>query len=825
MKSKFVNVILVTYSSIFVTIISDSNIGLSGKWSSWGNNALNSQTSTDASSLLTSSTIQSLTQNECVYTGNEDNTGFFGFVTVDDDYNAYFGEYNTGYVTSISLIDCTERWRINIAVALGLSSSLKLVSRNTLTLFDNSNGEQGVIFGSTNSVNAADNSGWGIHSGCYVLALSTIDGSLMWKTLMGNGPDFAACQIQGLMVEENDKYAYGGMSSLGNWRNFSLTSFNGKFWKMDIDNGSIIHTYRPIPANKVALAINNTGYTGSGIWGFPAIIDDYVIFGVGNLYTIPDYVIDCLNGSININYTTNPINPCGEDESQFLEYKCREDDVIFDSYVILNKNTFNIETQMHINGIDAWVPLCTNLPAGFVKSKEMYCTAPEKYQTFPQTPEVMSYPDTDVVAISAYYDINNKPMGVIHAKSGQFIQFSIPSGEVYSAQKLGPWTTGGGGSTSLAADDTSKMAIATQTGGFFFGDSYAMIYPYTLPDNNIVYAGGVIYGINLTSGNILWETPNPNAPLNNATLCDKFPFCKNYDDPTTKGICEKQPALFSTSDSIATTYINITDLSESSVNKHPISWRTRAQIKGGSVIANDLVFIPTFTGEVFVLNLYTGKHLLTLTCPDKYYADEKLWNRPAIYAVSVVEDRVLYFCGAGGSSISITSPKSGNQLVSIQFVQIEEEVIVAHADGYNYFSIVFTMILFFIATAFVTHAFMRFCCAKQNDSPTKKMKQPDRVTVILCCVALLLMSICMFVCILITFGIFVDAEYVFITQYSAYLTFNIGLGCVYSLFLNTLHITFRNSAYNYNIYFKIGFGAFIWIFLIVLIVVDSYAYF
>ena len=129
--------------------------------------------------LINKSNIKSVTK-QCNYTSMNSN-GFYGYVSIDDNNNAYFTDFS-GYVTSIDLETCNERWRTKISEALGYNSSLiNYISRNGLSLFQNSKGEKGVLIGTPNAPTGA--LGFIQH---YAFALYQNNGSLMWKLELGN---------------------------------------------------------------------------------------------------------------------------------------------------------------------------------------------------------------------------------------------------------------------------------------------------------------------------------------------------------------------------------------------------------------------------------------------------------------------------------------------------------------------------------------------------------------------------------------------------------------------------------------------------------------
>merc|ERR1712130_750495 len=80
----------------------------------------------------------------------------------------------------------------------------------------------------------------------------------------------------------------------------------------------------------------------------------------------------------------------------------------------------------------------------------------------------------------------------------------------------------------------------------------------------------------------------------------------------------------------------------------PLDQFDRASFLAPVTISNDLVFIPSNTGDVFIVNIMNGAVLDDLSCPNVYNATDGTYNRPGIAAgVTVVRDTVIMYCGDG----------------------------------------------------------------------------------------------------------------------------------------------------------------------------------
>lgn len=119
-------------------------------------------------------------------------------------------------------------------------------------------------------------------------------------------------------------------------------------------------------------------------------------------------------------------------------------------------------------------------------------------------------------------------------------------------------------------------------------------------------------------------------------------------------------------------------------------------------------------------------------------------------------------------------------------------------------AIVMTVLFFLIIIGFTIHSMT--ACNKDTKGKTAK------IVIFLYVFALVLLSICMILCIFVSFG-FIGNGWIF-TLFTARMAFNFATACVQLLFLNTLHITFKNSpSLDYPICVKIA--------ILILIIVNS----
>eukprot|EP01083_Nonionella_stella_P176697 618929_1 len=140
--------------------------------------------------------------------------------------------------------------------------------------------------------------------------------------------------------------------------------------------------------------------------------------------------------------------------------------------------------------------------------------------------------------------------------------------------------------------------------------------------------------------------------------------------------------------------------------------------------------------------------------------------------------------------------------------------------AYSYFSVVLTILLFVAALSFVVHAFKTYICTYHDGSS----KKANRATVLLCILSLTFICSCMVICIFIAFGPFMDLKYIFPIQYTGYVVFNAGLGFIVTLFVHLLHYSFSKSSYGDHPTMMLSVATFQWVFVVVLMSVDSYAF-
>eukprot|EP01084_Bolivina_argentea_P139653 245667_1 len=601
-----------------------------GKFPFHGGNTMNQQIALN-SKLTAENMINSLST-KCIFNYSTNyGTKFSGYITIDNNNRAYWSDMS-GYVFCIDINSCSEIWRINISEITHEPFS----NRNTMSLFQDSNGNKGALFGTNYAIFSGSGSpGYSGNAsyGCYAIALNIKDGSLMWKTKIQS---FSDCFIHGFMIENN--FAFGGVSSMSNQYAPNIYySHIGKVVKININNGHVVNEWYSLNKINTTKSNANTGYySGASVWPIHAIIDEYYVFTTGNLVTYPKYIEECMLGNTSSVPLENarPHNICGEDMSEYVHWRCLENDIHTDSLVIMNKNTFELERNpLPFSGVDIWNNWCWYIEVGLYNFS---------IDNFPQCTAAYHGPDADPAGIALYHDHNGIAYAAISSKSGYFYIIEIPSGNVKVSKKVGPYSFYGGGDPfSIAVDEENMIAIYSIKGTDF------PIYRYEMADGTIVCDMATVHAINLTNGYTIWQWINPWGKIG-IQMCNDTVY-DEYIDMTVNGSCER---AFDGSHMLSPnqTVINVVRPSIDNLLQ-PFDAINKPKTEGIVTIVNNMVFIPTITGEIFVHNIFDGQHIHTLQCPDyllDIYGNGTLYNmRHGVRGgVTMYDEKIVFFGGS-----------------------------------------------------------------------------------------------------------------------------------------------------------------------------------
>ena len=272
-------------------------------------------------------------------------------------------------------------------------------------------------------------------------------------------------------------------------------------------------------------------------------------------------------------------------------------------------------------------------------------------------------PDADNVAVAVYHDKlhNNKPYVAVGSKSGQFYTIEIPSGEVKIVKKIGPWSESGGTSPfSMAVDEDNLIGIYTFRGV----EEFSRNYRYKLADGTAVCNSGSIHAINLTTGDTIWQSVNPFGMVGDETCDNNSAAYDLYVDETIEGQCEQSFDGGRLKLANETAKNNVIIPPSDNIIEPPNN-HMRSVLIAPSTISNDMVFIPTITGEIWVHDLFDGKYITHFQCPDYEleYKNVTYINREAIrMGTTVYDDKIVFNCGASYLHPELRLSEDGNVL-------------------------------------------------------------------------------------------------------------------------------------------------------------------
>ena len=180
------------------------------------------------------------------------------------------------------------------------------------------------------------------------------------------------------------------------------------------------------------------------------------------------------------------------------------------------------------------------------------------------------------------------------------------------------------------------------------------VYFQRLSDG-IPYCGGAIFGIDLITGKTIYEIPQPWAVFGD--ICQNFkPYEKNATfadfidySVINSGLCVSNI----TEDIVSVKNFDISDIR--GINETLIPF-AKATFYAPVTVSNGLLYIPSATGDIFIVDVKTGDKVDLFRCNYERLGTNKNYTRRGIRAgVTVIEDRVIFYCG---DSLSLGSELS-----------------------------------------------------------------------------------------------------------------------------------------------------------------------
>ena len=191
-------------------------------------------------------------------------------------------------------------------------------------------------------------------------------------------------------------------------------------------------------------------------------------------------------------------------------------------------------------------------------------------------------------------------------------------------------------------------------------------YRYRMADGVRICETGSIHAINLTTGYTVWQIVNPYGRLtrNEEAICDTAIY-DNYIDWSwvNMSLCERATDGSDMLPANQTCQGECVIYPDIDVDNEPVEFmQDRGKFYGGITIANDMLFIPSLSGDVFVHNIIDGLYIDRFVCPNITTT-----NRPAVGGgVTVVGNRVVFYCGKQIQRRVTDNALLGNELISMQ---------------------------------------------------------------------------------------------------------------------------------------------------------------
>jgi len=305
-----------------------------------------------------------------------------------------------------------------------------------------------------------------------MMGIDAATGELRWLTRLDPNPNTivtASPVILGHRLFTNTSSSGGPPARL---------VFRGSMLALDAHTGQILWQSYVLPDN---LGVPG-GFAGGAFVNPPAIdLENGLIYGAaGNLYAQPEAVTACLSAK-----------PEGWSES------CFPPGAFFNSVVAFDLRTGEPRWSFRGAGADARRLACGSLPP-----EVTWCPPADQFS-------VWDFAGSGANVFTAHIGHRWRRVVGIGQKSGVYWTLDAATGELLWSRLVGPGSDPGGIQWGTAVDGRRiYAAIGHNTG-----------QPYTLPSGEVI-TGGSWAALDPATGEILWQTPDPQGAPDLASLTE-----------------------------------------------------------------------------------------------------------------------------------------------------------------------------------------------------------------------------------------------------------------------------------------------------------------
>jgi len=450
-----------------------------GVWNSWGGNLENTHQGIN-SPAITAETVKDLTVKWTFET-----KGDVSAIPVVSENHIYFPDWGTPFVAPLnggSYLHALDRetgksvWTKSI---LGYSENLlNNLARSSFAIAGDL-----LIFGDNRGVVDSLISLPGAH-GAQVYAINRTTGELVWKTRVDENQ---------LSIVTQSPVVYNGKVYVGTSSNEEeaaritkdCCSFRGAMLALDLETGKILWKTYMTPKSE-----ESDGFTGNAVWGSQPAIDvkrNAVYIATGNNYTFPKNLEECLKS-----FKGKP----REQQSECFD-KFDVPDNYSDSVLALDLDTGAIKWARKLENFGAWTYACDPkklLPG--VPARHENCEDLESLDfDFAQAP----------MLVRSNKDGVERDIVAVGQKSGVFWAFDPDDeGATIWTTAVGPGGVLGGMEFGSATDGERVYVSITN----FEHAEYALTAG---PRKGETTNGGMWAALDLATGELLWQTPDPSS--------------------------------------------------------------------------------------------------------------------------------------------------------------------------------------------------------------------------------------------------------------------------------------------------------------------------